>query len=198
MKTGTIIAICKKHGTCEHGVYTYNGKQTVNCLVCARENRAKRYKNPAKRRHDMAYTKKWYKANVDRLRETARKKAEEERRQKQEEKELRVNAFLESKKDKIKKILDRFDNPVSFKDIKRRCLREDITSIKVLKVLIAGSRASQLYYNEIYKQSTLVKYHHGVRENYQSIPEEQKQQIREEYKKKARKIVNEKMQQYAR
>lgn len=192
MKINTVNIKCKKgHGITEHGVYKYGRIISFRCLECTKEKRRERYKNPEKRKHDLAYTKIWAEKNKDHLNYMNRKRS----RKIKNEKDKDVLNFLTKKGmiQKIKKYLECLESDYTIDHIKSYCFKRHITSLPIVKQHIRSHKLKKLKDYEIYKASSLVKYHYGVRSNWNELPEEVKEKIRKEYKFNGNKKVSEKI-----
>jgi len=184
-----IIKRCEKHGYVVHGVYSYGNERHIICLECTRENRRKRQLNPLKYLHDKEYTKNWIENNKERYRELEKIRYANIRNQHI----IKVGKFIDDKKNDIIDILMKLESDLSLTDIKKHCIRYDITSLNKIINYIKYNKRSKLMDKECWKKSSLIKYYHGIRESYSLQPEEIKEEIRKEYKKVARKKVNKKM-----
>jgi hypothetical protein len=191
MKIARILCECPKHGQTPHGVYKYGNSTSTRCLLCAKEQRAARSKDPAKKAHDLAYTKKWIGQNKEHYDAVQKSIAKRNR----DKLDLDVKIFLEEEKAKIVNLLLRIDSNLSLEDVEKHCLHFNITSFDTVKDFIFTNKRSKLYNAESWKQSTLSKYHYGIQELYGFLPERTKRKIREEYKTKAKEIVNKKIEE---
>jgi len=195
MKIGNTRAVCKKgiHGMTKHGIYSYDGHITTQCLECTKDRKAARQANKEKNEHDKEYSKQWNRLNRGKYRQ----RAAEKRIKEQKERKARINKYLAEKKPEIIHILATMQSSLTFNDIKKHCYRFNTTSIHKIKRLIINNKKSQLLDREQYMQSYVVKYAWGVAGNgfnyYSHLPEQTKEKIRTEYKDKAKEIVNKKM-----
>jgi len=193
-KIGETTKFCKKHKThTQHYVYKYGNEVREHCMECTKEWRNARRNDPKKYAQDKAYTKKWTEQNLEHVRDHARLN----HLKNQTEKRFNVNQFFADQHEEIKWLLKHYDNPMTFEQISAWCLRHGIVHLIEIRGHIASTRKSQLYNAEVWKQSSLIKYHNGVRENYTEISEPFKETIRAESKVKALSIVNKKMKEYA-
>jgi len=191
MKIAKILCECPKHGQTPHGVYLYNGSTSTRCLQCAKEQRAIRRKDPIKNEHDKKYTKNWTNNNKEYVKSAAKIAA----KRKKDSIDFEVKIFLEEERAKIVNILLRINSDLNLEDVEKHCLHFNITSFEEVKNFILGHKQSKLYNAEVWKQSTLSKYHYGIQELYGFLPERTKRKIREEYKMKAKEIVNKKIEE---
>ena len=189
MKNNRLLKNCKKHGLVEHGAYEYNGYFTTRCLICAREKKQKRYKDPEKRKHDTEVTRKWIKDNKIHCRRLRRKLEID----KSFEKRRNVTLFLKTYKKEILNFIIDFDSPLCFNDIKKHCYHFNVVELYVVKAFIFNNLKSKMIDAEMWKQSSLLKYHKGFRKNWEIQSEEEKEETRREYKLTAYKIVNDKL-----
>jgi len=193
-RIGTVTKFCKKHKDyTEHGVYQYENVIAERCLKCVREQRKARRNDPEKYEHDKNYTNLWAWENREHVREQARLN----HLKNQVEKRLNVNQFMADYHSEVKWLLKHYDNPMTFEQISSWCMRYGIIDLIKIRNRIERTKRSQLYNAEVWKQSTLVKYHNGVLGNYSEISETFKETIRAQSKVEALKVVNEKMKEYA-
>ncbi len=190
MVLGKKLAVCKKHGEVLHGIYQYNANPYLRCLECVKEQRECRRKDPIKNNHDRKYTKKYCEKNKERYRELDKRR----KQLKRAHKVLNVSSFLKREKTNIEMLLTIVVSHLSFSDIKSYCLRRNITSFEEVKKYIISYKRNQLLNAEKWKQSSLSKYHSGLRKNWDDTNEAQKERIRSEYKETAIKIVDQKIQ----
>jgi len=189
MKIGNEIRECKIHGKTNHGIYVYGKSRSSRCLECVKEKKAQRSSDPEKRAHDQKYTKVWISENKDHVKNLHQKLLLKKKREKLD----RVVIFLAKNTDEISLFLEKLESPLTFEDIKNHCFHFGTSSMEEVKEFIEGNKLSHLRDAEAWKQSTIVKYHHGVLENYSEIPEAYKEKIRAEYKTKAFQIAKEKI-----
>jgi hypothetical protein len=182
---------CKVHGMTVHGIYRYSDSIVLHCLECVRERKALRIKDPEKYSHDKEYTKKWVENHKEYVAELMRQYA----KSKKDSSDKRVKQYLSLNEQRIKEYLGRIKSPLSFESIEKRCLRNSISNWVDIKRFILINKKSTLFVAEEFKQSSIVKYHFGVRENWAEVPEILKLKIRKKYRLKAKKIVNEKMKE---
>lgn len=194
MKINNINIKCKNgHGITNHAVYQYGNSVTMRCLECEKEYKRKRMGDPEKYAHDKEYTKKWADKNRVHLREIGKKNAQRVK----EERDAEVTKFLYSKGvlEKIQNYLNTLQCDYTLNYIKKHCYRRHITSWLPIKQYIRSRKLSELKRVEIYRESTLAKYHYGVRETWSDLPEEIKVKIRKEYRSKGNKKAEEKLRQ---
>lgn len=190
MKIDKVKLRCKKgHGITDHGIYKYGNSTVFACFECTKERKRRRRKNPEKREMDAAYTKKWYRNNIEKVRES--NKAREKR--KKDQRDAEVLEFLNTRRISIKRYLSALQSDYTWADIKKHCLRMHVTSLPKVKQYIRSHKLSQLKNAEVYKASTLIKYNYGVQNNWGELPEEVKEKIRKEYKSKGKKEATQKL-----
>lgn len=126
-----------------------------------------------------------------------RRNLERERRAKQyQHRKHLVDVVLVENMVMINFFLKKVNSPYSFSDIKKWCLRHRKTpTYKEIIDHIKSNKRSMLYKDEIYKQSSLVKYHYDMRHLYSFLPEHNKEEIRKIYKERAKTIVEVKMKE---
>lgn len=183
-----IIKECKKrkHGLSLHGIYKdKKGYVIARCLECAKDYKKKRYQDSKKREHDKEYTTKWIgnnKAHCKRLTVKARI-------EKQLEKRKIVTEFLKKEKHNIINCIVVYDSPLSLDDIKKHCYHYNVNNISYLREFIIRNLESKMFNEEVWRQSSKIKYRRGVRDNWKEQPEHIKEQVRQEYRYEAHKIV---------
>ena len=188
-----VLKNCKKHGQSEHGIYINhkNNRIIIRCLECAKDNHRNRYKDPIKRAHDLEYTKNWRIEHPEYNVQYYRKIANKIKLIRDNE----VRIFLKENAEKIRQLLLNVNSDIQKRHLNKHCLFYHITSFDEVKKFILNNKRSNLFNDELWKQSSLIKFHHGVRENWNDINEAKKSEIRKEYHKKAHEIVNKKMEE---
>lgn len=180
----TLKRKCKHHGLTEFYHYTNNNPD--RCKDCTRESRRARYaRDPL---YDRKYTVEWNKANPGKVKTYNRDSARRYKRA------------------QTKKFSEFFT--LNFKTIITACTVFDINPFSLKMVLaptdnfktkediinrLAVRKRSEMLTKETWKQSTLLKYHLGMREDYSSRTEEEKEMVRTLSKENAAKIVNTKI-----
>jgi len=191
-RTGTKTKFCKNHQKeTLHGVYTYENAPTAfRCMDCAREQRNARRKDPEKYEHDKAYTRKWVKANIDHVKAHKRLRTEEKRYNRMRD----AMDFCYDHEEWIMNALHVLRSELTIVDIEFHVARFNTFTVDEVFQYIYNNKLSELKDKETWKASTLVKYHHGVRDNYNELPEPLKEKIRTEYKTMGLNSANAKMQ----
>jgi len=182
---------CKKglHGISEHAIYHYDNQKHVRCLECEKEKKKKRYSDPEKRRHDKEVTKRWIENNIIHYKRLSKKYRLDKLLK---EREL-ITEFLKKEKQNIIKFIVKVGSSIYWDDIKKHCYHYSVKDIRSVKEFIMSNLKSKMLNDESWKQSSIVKYERGVRDNWKKQPEYVKNDIRIEYKLRAYKIVNEKI-----
>lgn len=200
MKLRNTIKECPKHGQTEHGVYSYGTKKngepqlTIRCLECVREQRNSRYADPEKRAHDKAYTKQWEIDNPEKVRANYLR-TQEKRRAESKNRQIIYESFIDINEYFINLILKKFKSPLTIGDLKRRGIRLKLNTVKAIEKYIIKHKRASIVISENWKHSTLLKYHYGVRENFQSQPQHLKDEINSKSLKYANEIADKRIKE---
>lgn len=197
MKQGEINKECKIHGITLHSVYVYkapNNKSTglvrsILCKECTKEKKTKRHLDLGKKEMDRLYSKKYAQDNIEKNISNRKKYVIN----KQLARVRKVDDFLQLNKTIISNLLKDMDSNLSSLKIRQYCTRFTILDICTLRAYIISNKRSALYRAELFKQSSIVKYHYGVRKTFQSLSEDLKCEIRAKYTKSANDIVDNKI-----
>jgi hypothetical protein len=155
--------------------------------MCKR-TKAIRRMDPLKNALDKEYTKKWSDQNREHLRDLEHKK----RQQNQEKKRSKVQNFFAANNDKIWDLLLTIKSKLSIDDVKKHCEHYGIVSLEKIRTYILQKKYWELYNRYLWHQSSLLKYHKGVRSTYETCSENKKQKIRSLYSGIAKEIVGKK------
>jgi len=185
-KINTISKFCSEHNVITiHNIYNYGKKDIIRCSLCSKEQTKKRRTNPLNKAKDAAYTKTYIKNNKEKYIQLQSKY----NNQRNKSRKLNTISFFTTHTHTINYLLEKYKFPLSYKKLVKWSNTHQIYNLsKIEKKII-----STLYYNilkaTMWKESTIVKYHHGVRETYHTLPESQKILIRKEYTANAKTIT---------
>lgn len=175
MKIGNTTKFCKKHKKeTLHAIYQFGDNKVTRCLDCAKEQKKERYKNPEKREHDLNYTKKWLVNNPEYAKNIAKNLA----KKRYDTILSNVNSFINLYASEINQFLLQIKSNLNLDIIKKYCLKHNIQDIEKIKNYIISNKKSKLYMAYGWQQSSLLKYHLGVREIYEYLDESIKEEIR--------------------